>query len=92
MLRYLVRHAGDVPHRLRMLTKDARLNPSSATFDRSLYARTIQEALEVRRSGRERWDDPTTPGFWSRWLTWSHPDLDDAKAHIKRHFAVSFVA
>jgi hypothetical protein len=26
----------------------------------------------------ENWEDPTTAGFWSRWLLWEKPDFKDA--------------
>jgi len=44
------------------------------------------------RSTRERWNDPTTPGFWSRWLLWSKPTLSGAKALIRKKFGITFTA
>lgn len=41
------------------------------------------------RSTRERWNDPTTPGFWSRWLLWSKPSLSGAKALIRKKFGIT---
>lgn len=32
----------------------------------------------ARHAKREDWTDPTTPGFWSRWLLWEEPYLLDA--------------
>ena len=31
-----------------------------------------------RHKAREDWNDPTTAGWWSRWLLWSRPDFDEA--------------
>lgn len=45
----------------------------------------------IRHKKRENWSDPTTPGFWSRWLLWSEPTLKDAKALIKRKFGLVVV-
>ena len=32
----------------------------------------------ARHAKRENWEDPTTAGFWSRWLLWEEPHLGDA--------------
>jgi len=44
------------------------------------------------RSTREKWNDPTTPGFWSRWLLWSRPNLSGAKSLIHKKFGITFTA
>ena len=31
-----------------------------------------------RASTKERWSDPCTPGFWSRWLLWEKSSLAEA--------------
>lgn len=41
-------------------------------------------ASRVTESRRESWDDPTTPGFWSRWLLWAYPSRKEAKAALRR--------
>jgi hypothetical protein len=34
-------------------------------------------AYLARHRSREDWSDPTTAGFWSRWLLWGdHPSLE----------------
>lgn len=38
-----------------------------------------------RHEARERWDDPTTAGFWSRWLSWEEPTMNDAIEALKRN-------
>lgn len=39
---------------------------------------------KIRVSDREKWDDPETPGYWSRWLLWSEPTLEKAARGIER--------
>lgn len=43
-----------------------------------------RELYIARHMKRERWDDPTTPGFWSRWLLWEEPHLLDAMKSLER--------
>ena len=88
MIRYLRRHAGDVPRSLARLSKSEELDPASTMFNKRLYNKTVALAAKVERSHRERWTDPETRGFWSRWLSWSHPDLEDAKTFIQKRFSI----
>ena len=38
----------------------------------------------------ERWDDPSTPAFWSRWVLWGDsPDLEKAFAAAVRRAKAS---
>lgn len=38
-----------------------------------------RELYIQRHSGMgEDWEDPTTAGFWSRWLLWEKPNFEDA--------------
>jgi hypothetical protein len=39
-----------------------------------------------RHSAREDWNDPTTAGFWSRWLLWNKPTITDSLQDLKRRF------
>lgn len=83
MVRYLVRHAGNVP--------DALTRPGLKEQD------IVQGALRVDRSRRERWGSKDlsraveSAGFWSRWLLWSLPDLQKAKRLIQERFDIVFV-
>lgn len=47
---------------------------------------------QVTRSKKENWGKKgiKTPGFWSRWLLWSKPDLNSAKLFITNKFNVQF--
>ena len=39
---------------------------------------------KVSKSATEKWTDPMTPGYWSRWLLWSEPSLNKAAKEIQR--------
>lgn len=41
-----------------------------------------------RHRRHENWRDPTTPGFWSRWLLWEKPTLDGAIKALPQRFSV----
>ena len=49
--------------------------------------------LDVTRSDKENWTKTGffTAGFWSRWLLWSHPELEGAKKIISKKFDLSFL-
>jgi len=38
------------------------------------------------QSNRENWSDPKTAGFWSRWLTWNKPTIDESIKDIEKRF------
>lgn len=44
------------------------------------------------RSVKERWNDPYTAGFWSRWLLWSKPSLSGAKVFLRKKFGIHVTA
>jgi hypothetical protein len=60
MREYVRRHGGVIPGETLALT------------DPSAVHRAM---LRVTKSTKENWADPRTPGFWSRWALWSHPDI-----------------
>ncbi len=47
--------------------------------------------IEHVRSSKENWNNPTTAGFWSRWLLWSKPSLSEAKQFMSKKFGIDFV-
>jgi len=43
------------------------------------------------KSSKEDWTDPTTAGFWSRWLLWSYPTMAEAKKFIQKKFGIRII-
>lgn len=39
-----------------------------------------------RHKKNENWNDPLTPGFWSRWLLWNKPTIKASMIDIKKRF------
>ena len=78
MRSYVDRHGGRVSQSLMEDT-----NPRSVQ----------RRMLGVKSSTRETWGRSglRTPGFWSRWLTWSFPSLRGAKKFIEEQYNVQFV-
>jgi len=78
MRSYVGRHGGKVPKTL-----------MDDTNSKSVHRRM----LGVRNSDREKWDSSgmKTPGFWSRWLTWSMPTTRGAKKLIEERYGIQFV-
>ena len=40
-----------------------------------------KKAYLARHESREDWNDPTTPGFWSRWVLWG--DTPSVQQNLK---------
>lgn len=78
MRSYVDRHGGRVPKTL---------------MDETDPRKVQRRMLGVKTSTREKWDKTgvRTPGFWSRWLTWSLPTLRGAKKLIEERYGVRFV-
>ncbi len=46
-----------------------------------------KKAAWIARHGvRERWDDPLSAGFWSRWLLWNKKTLEASAQDIQDKF------
>lgn len=43
-----------------------------------------------RHVGKERWWDPYSKGFWSRWLLWNKKTIGDSKKNITERFGIKF--
>ena len=39
-----------------------------------------------RHVKRERWDDPLTAGFYSRWILWNEKTIEDSLADLVKRF------
>ena len=49
--------------------------------------------MKVSISSKENWKKTgiKTAGFWSRWLLWSHPNLNKAKNIIAQKFKITII-
>ena len=74
---YVQRHGGSIP---RSVLKESRPGKIQSGM------------LAVNTSRKELWTAAGvgTAGFWSRWLLWSYPTLDDAKKFISKRFKIKF--
>ena len=47
----------------------------------------------IRHQKRENWGSSGvhTPGFWSRWLLWSKPSMQEAKKGMSKKFNLAFI-
>ena len=79
MRAYVSRHGGFIPYMIRQ-HKDPKFIHESM--------------LDVTRSDRENWGKTGiyTAGFWSRWLLWSYPDLEQSKKFISKKFDLVFLS
>jgi hypothetical protein len=41
-----------------------------------------------RHQKRENWNDPLTPGFWSRWYLWEKTTRGEAEKNIRAKFGL----
>jgi hypothetical protein len=41
-----------------------------------------------RHRAREDWNDPLTPGFWSRWYLWNLPTRAESLRDLKARFGL----
>jgi len=64
-------------------------------FGDNRYEDYTQHEDELRKSRyisrhikNENWRDPNTAGFWSRWLLWNKPTLEQSAKDIEKHFGI----
>jgi len=43
-----------------------------------------KERYIVRHRKRENWDDINTAGYWSRWVLWSKPTLEESIRELNK--------
>jgi len=74
---YVQRHGGSIP---------------APVLKESRPGKIQSGMLAVDTSRKELWTAAGvgTAGFWSRWLLWSYPTLDDAKKYISKRFKIKF--
>jgi hypothetical protein len=46
-------------------------------------------AYIARHEPRENWNNPSTAGFWSRWLLWQEPTISSAIRNIESKFGLT---
>ena len=51
-------------------------------------ARQMNYIIRHEATGMEQWDNPNTAGWWSRWLLWELPSLDEAIKNIQKKFNI----
>lgn len=51
------------------------------------------EKYLIRHKKRESWgkNGINTPGFWARWLLWSHENMQDAIDYIEKKFDIQIL-
>ena len=77
------------------------VNPETASevhFGDASYEDFTQHGDEERKENylkrhrtRENWDDPSTAGFWSRWLLWNKPTLNESIQDTEDRFKIHIV-
>lgn len=43
----------------------------------------------LRHKARENWKDYRTAGFWSRWILWNKPTIEQSIRDIKKRFKIN---
>jgi len=68
---------------------------STIHFGDSRYQDYTQHKDETRKQSylnrhykNERWNDPTTAGFWSRWLLWNKKSIKSSIKDIQDRFGI----
>ena len=58
---------------------------STESYTKEELKKLMYKMDSVDTSRKEKWgiDGVCTAGFWSRWLTWSRPDIEDAKTLLQ---------
>jgi hypothetical protein len=65
---------------------------STESYTKEELKKLMYKMDSVDTSRKEKWgiDGVCTAGFWSRWLTWSRPDIEDAKTLISKKCGITF--
>ena len=74
MRNYIIRHGGKISKKIKSLKDSENIR---------------KVMLNVKESEKETWNKKfglKTAGFWSRWLLWSSPNMQDAKKLMEREF------
>ncbi|XWV25527.1 Tlr 6Fp protein [Tupanvirus deep ocean] len=50
-----------------------------------------KQRYNSRHRVRENWRDPGTAGFWSKWILWNKPSLQQSVVDTKKRFGIDIV-
>ncbi|XWV26864.1 Tlr 6Fp protein [Tupanvirus soda lake] len=50
-----------------------------------------KQRYNSRHRVRENWRDPKTAGFWSKWILWNKPSLQQSVVDTKKRFGIDIV-
>ena len=67
-------------------TKTVRFGQAMASDFTKNKSETRKQRYLDRHRAREDWNDPTTAGFWSRWVLWNLPTFAQSLADVKKRF------
>ena len=56
------------------------------TLHNPLEREERKRAYISRHKSREDWNDPTTPGFYARWILWNKPTIAASERDMKKRF------
>jgi hypothetical protein len=56
------------------------------TIHKDIKRKTL---YETRHIVREDWNDPSTAGFWSKWILWNKPTIDSSLQHTLKQFKLN---
>jgi len=60
---------------------------ASGYSDYTIHKDDNRKELYINRhKKRENWDDPLTAGFYSRWVLWNKPTIEDSLADLVKRF------
>jgi hypothetical protein len=79
------------PHRMLLyLRRHGGVSAAEYARAREWPASRVHRHFHTRsKSSKEHWTDPTTPGFWARWLLWSEPSLARAARRVQEVIGVA---
>lgn len=50
-----------------------------------------KQLYDNRHRSREKWDDPFTAGFWSKWLLWNKKTIKESIKDIENRFNIKII-
>jgi len=48
-----------------------------------------KKLYEIRHSKNEDWNNTLTAGFWSKWILWNKPNINDAIKDTEKKFNIN---